>query len=392
MIAFATIVLIIGAVLLAISSPRKEGEFNLGAKDIQANLPEITGPMRLPIFVLGLVLVGVGLWMGITLFVGSSEKDDKKATKIPQVESTQKTELEFSTEAQVANTPTSFDIPKSLPTQTSTFTPKVLPTLIPTPTSVPSPAWTPTSILIATVHIVVGSHFSPESGKVWICTGDFSIRKADNSQIPLYDSEVGTGLVLVTGTQSNFTIDGPINFDNGIDVGDCLPFAPNEKENGVSDRVSAQFSGGCEPGGCSSVNVIELDKDGNVVKNYWEQRPFTTLTNTPVPSDEEIFTVSDAEQTPLGPPPNCDYWLPPQFTLLYDSTGVPKQWDLTRLPSGVIIGDAYRVSIDSVSLGQQVIFVTTTDAGQFLNLTDGAFLVVSPENADGVLRLRQRNS
>lgn len=98
MIAFAIVSLIIGAVLLAISSPRKGGDFKVGAKDVETTLPEITGPAKIPAFILGLVLIGIGLWMGILLFLESLEVDDKKIAENPQVEATQITGVEHSSE------------------------------------------------------------------------------------------------------------------------------------------------------------------------------------------------------------------------------------------------------------------------------------------------------
>ncbi len=74
MIAFAIVLVIIGAVLLAIASPRKGGNLEIETSDIKTNLPEITGPAKIPAFILGLVFIGIGLWIGVVLFVKSTEE------------------------------------------------------------------------------------------------------------------------------------------------------------------------------------------------------------------------------------------------------------------------------------------------------------------------------
>jgi len=59
----------------------------------------------------------------------------------------------------------------------------------------------------------------------------------------------------------------------GIAVGDCYPYAQDEKDSAISGAMNAQFDKGCGSK-CQYVNVIELDKDGSEVNNYWlPQKP-----------------------------------------------------------------------------------------------------------------------
>ena len=107
------------------------------------------------------------------------------------------------------------------------------------------------------------------------------------------------------------------------------------------------------------------------------------------------FTVSDANQVVLNE--NCNYWTP-DITLYSDGTGDNNSsihWDLTDLPAGIIVGDAIMAEIDGQLLGNNgvtfMITLTSPQDRRDLHLRDGAFFIVSPEDADGFLRLRVRN-
>ncbi len=70
---------------------------------------------------------------------------------------------------------------------------------------------------------------------------------------------------------SIFTISGPFEMPVGVDVGDCLAYALDEKDSSISSAIDAQFNAGCGSK-CQYVNVVELDKEGNKVKDYWTPR------------------------------------------------------------------------------------------------------------------------
>jgi hypothetical protein len=119
------------------------------------------------------------------------------------------------------------------------------------------------------IHIVIGGNHSVPGEWTWICTGDFSITLTNGSSKALYDVGVSnTGLVLVLQPNSTFTLDGPFELPKGKDVGDCYPYSEGEKNSGTEDKIREQFDKGCGSK-CEYVNVIELDKDGNEVSNFW---------------------------------------------------------------------------------------------------------------------------
>jgi len=78
-------------------------------------------------------------------------------------------------------------------------------------------------------------------------------------------------------------------------------------------------------------------------------------------------------------------------------------WDLTEFPKGILIGDAVDVEIDGYNLREELaanqypdgisFYVTLNDESDFseLRLRQGAFYIVSPEDADGFFRLRERH-
>jgi hypothetical protein len=119
-------------------------------------------------------------------------------------------------------------------------------------------------------------------------------------------------------------------------------------------------------------------------------------TNLPRVTQSDAFTEADANKVVLSE--TCNYWTP-DLTLYSDDTGNDKnsviKWDITTLPSGFIVGDAILAEIDGHVLGNNgvtfMIKLAEPQARQELNLRDGVFFIVSPENADGFLRLRVRN-
>lgn len=122
-------------------------------------------------------------------------------------------------------------------------------------------------------HVVNGENYFIPGGWTWVCTGDFSTQLNDTKK-GWYDVGVSnTGLVFVLQPDSSFTISGPFEVPIGASVGDCYPYAQNEKDSAVSSAVNKQFDKGCGSK-CQYVNVIELDQVGNEVNNYWlPQKP-----------------------------------------------------------------------------------------------------------------------
>ncbi len=123
------------------------------------------------------------------------------------------------------------------------------------------------------MHIVNGSNYSMPEDWFWICTGDFSTQ-INGIKKAWYDVGVSnTGLVFVLQPNSSFTISGAFEVPVGEDVGDCSPYAQDEKDSVISGAINAQLDRGCGSR-CQYVNVIELDKNGNEVSNYWlPQKP-----------------------------------------------------------------------------------------------------------------------
>jgi hypothetical protein len=113
------------------------------------------------------------------------------------------------------------------------------------------------------------NHSIPPGDWTWVCTGDFSITLKDGSKKALYDIGISnTGLTLILQPNSSISLDGPFDMSQGTIVGDCYPYAQDEKDSAVSAAVEAHLNTGCGSR-CQFVNVIELDKDGNETENYW---------------------------------------------------------------------------------------------------------------------------
>lgn len=133
--------------------------------------------------------------------------------------------------------------------------------IAPVSTQLPSEG-TPSGITIPS-----GGSLSPSRDWVWICTGDFSITRPDGTTIILYDSSAGpTGLIVVLEQGSRVNINAPWG-------GYCEPVSPSHKGVGISTKISVMLSAGCaRVDGCTSVNVVELDRNGSVLNNYWESK------------------------------------------------------------------------------------------------------------------------
>lgn len=113
------------------------------------------------------------------------------------------------------------------------------------------------------ITISSGGTFSPSGNWVWICTGDFTITRPDRTNVALYDSSPeATGLVVVLEQGSQVIVNAPWG-------GYCEPFAQADRNAGIARKISDMLSAGCGSS-CKSVNVKELDKNGNILNDYWK--------------------------------------------------------------------------------------------------------------------------
>ena len=145
-----------------------------------------------------------------------------------------------------------------LPTQQPVLT-KSVPRV--TPTAVIS---TRSSIRPSGVTIPAGGEFVPTEGWAWICTGDFALVRRDRTVVNLFDELEHTGLIVVFATNSKVTAFAPYG-------GYCEPFSPGTKEMIVASKISTMLTSSIQcQGGCSSVNIKELDQNGNVTRDYWK--------------------------------------------------------------------------------------------------------------------------
>lgn len=128
------------------------------------------------------------------------------------------------------------------------------------PSTVPSPNITsrPSGIPLSS-----GGAFSPSGNWVWICTGDFTVTRPDRTNVVLYDSSAEpTGLIVLLEQGSQVIVNAPWG-------GYCEPFPQAERNAGIARKISEMLSAGCGSG-CKAVNVKELDKNGNIVNDYWK--------------------------------------------------------------------------------------------------------------------------
>lgn len=121
MIAFALVLVVIGAVLLILSSPRKGGNVKIQYGETKAIFPEITGWGKIPSFIFGLVCIGLGIWIGVSVFVQSFDLP----TTPPTISTLTNT-----------TSPTETPVP---PILASTSAPSPIPTDTPTPSFTPTP-------------------------------------------------------------------------------------------------------------------------------------------------------------------------------------------------------------------------------------------------------------
>lgn len=169
MIAFAIISLIIGAVLLAISSPRKGGELKVGVENLQTTLPEITGLAKIPAFILGLILIGIGLWMGISLFIQSVNEPSITQSIVTQQPPTVVPPTSIDKPALPTDTPMSPTTIPASPTNVPlppTNTPAPQPTNISTPeptTATPTSLTTVTVLPLETIPMTIQRYDSPHN-------------------------------------------------------------------------------------------------------------------------------------------------------------------------------------------------------------------------------------
>ncbi|MBI5291439.1 MAG: hypothetical protein HY872_06140 [Chloroflexi bacterium] len=117
MIAFALVLVVTGAVLLILASPRKGGDVKIEQGEMKATFPEITGWAKIPTFVFGLACIGLGIWMGVSVFVQSLDLP----TTAPTISAP--TNTTSPTETPVPPIPTSTFMPSPIPTGTPTETP-----------------------------------------------------------------------------------------------------------------------------------------------------------------------------------------------------------------------------------------------------------------------------
>ena len=120
MTAFALVLVIIGAVLLILASPRKGRAVHIAKGEIKTTLPEVTGWAKIPLFVLGLACIGLGIWMGVLVFIRVYEVPISPPTISAPTNTT---------------SPTETPVPPTL-----TSTPVLGTTSIITPTMSPSPS------------------------------------------------------------------------------------------------------------------------------------------------------------------------------------------------------------------------------------------------------------
>lgn len=172
------------------------------------------------------------------------------------------------------------------------------------------------------------------------------------------------------------------------------PFASNNEDFAITATALSLQADLVE----ATRQVIEAKQQRVEATQTSVARSQTTPIATSLPrrAPAGAFTVADANEVVLSS--TCDYWTP-DLALYSDGTGNDRssvrKWDLAALPSGFIIGDAMFAEIDGHLLGNSgvtfMIRLAEPQARQELSLRDGAFFIVSSENADGFLRLRVRH-
>jgi hypothetical protein len=123
---------------------------------------------------------------------------------------------------------------------------------------------------------------------------------------------------------------------------------------------------------------------------------FTQNKSTPIPIKSN-YTISDAERVQLNE--DCSYW-EPKLVAFYDDVYLKQNglmnsdgsvtWDISQLRQGIIVGDANNAEVDGQILGSYIFFTISSQGRKTLRLTQGGFLIVSPDDLEGAIRLRQR--
>jgi len=118
-----------------------------------------------------------------------------------------------------------------------------------------------------------------------------------------------------------------------------------------------------------------------------------TWTSLAISPTLDYFTVEDANNVVMTA--DCNYWTPPMDIYADDADrNAIKEWDTKQLPAGVIVGDAIYVEIDGNILSENGTFFfipLPTPGNGTLRIRDGAFFVVQAGDAEGALRIRERN-
>jgi hypothetical protein len=236
-----TILVLGGIIIILLSFVRKIiGKDDKGNIELEPN----KGSLRLIGFIL--IFCGIGLYL-IPVLRPSTET--QKVDSTGTVESTKTPELIIITETPQQQSSVNKIAETEKPAasdQEVTSTPQPLKQSLPSGRTLAS-----------------GESFTPPQGEwIWICSGDFVITKAGGEKVVLHDNSEFTGLIIVIASHNNFSIEAPTS-------GYCEPFWENQKDNAVSEKISLLQKNGCSKG-CSSVNVKELNQDGDILVDYWK--------------------------------------------------------------------------------------------------------------------------
>lgn len=121
------------------------------------------------------------------------------------------------------------------------------------------------------IHLKTGQSATLADGWIWICIGDFSITSPNGSKFNYYDvGGVTTGLVIVFEANSRANLSAPADVPNGVDIGDCHPVSSSEKEDKLTWAIDLQLRQGCTGNGCGSVRIVEIDRNYNLISDYWK--------------------------------------------------------------------------------------------------------------------------
>jgi hypothetical protein len=151
MITFGIVCIVLGVILFILALPRNLAKIELEAANIKANLPEITGWSRIAVFILGTMLIVLGLLIGVLeLFRSASIPNLSMASTTPTA-----VPVLTSTLASVA--PTVIDTISPAAVDTSSPVSETVPNLQTAPVPLDTPTSPPTSRLTNPI-----STFTPE--------------------------------------------------------------------------------------------------------------------------------------------------------------------------------------------------------------------------------------